>query len=217
MASETDQILTISNQLTLARMAMVPAFILLVVYGMLGWALIVFLAAGVTDMLDGWMARWLHQRTVLGAYLDPIADKMLLTTSFLVFSFKSIPVPNHIPIWATVLFLSRDVIIVVSSLLIYIATGFREFRPSLYGKVTTVLQLAAVLVTIFFNYLGHRSLIARNTVFAAVAATVFSGIHYIVLTRRRLAEPVTVPAVGAADKVEEMELPRRPEASGQID
>ena len=97
IASETDQLFTLSNQLTVARMAMVPIFVLLVMYGMIGWGLLVFLLAGVTDMLDGWLARWLHQRTVLGTYLDPIADKMLLTASFVTLSIQSVPIKNHIP------------------------------------------------------------------------------------------------------------------------
>lgn len=208
IASETDQVFTYSNQLTVLRMAMIPAFILLVMYGMLGWALIIFLAAGLTDMLDGWLARWLHQRTVLGAYLDPIADKMLLTASFVTLTFQSVPVKNHIPLWATVLFLSRDIIIVVSSLLIYIATGFRDFKPSIYGKTTTILQLAAVLCALTFSYWGYTSLIARGMVYAAVAATVYSGIHYVTLTRRRLAEG-TVAVAAPATAVEEIDLQRR--------
>jgi cardiolipin synthase len=209
IASETDHVLTLSNQLTLVRMGMIPVFILLVMYGKLGWALIVFLVAGLTDMLDGWLARWLHQRTVLGTYLDPIADKLLLTASFVTLTFQSMPVKNHIPIWATVIFLSRDVIIVVSSLIIYIATGFRNFWPSIYGKITTVLQLAAVLTSILFSYLDRTSPLARWAVYAAVASTVFSGIHYVVLTRRRLGESTLVPASSSAPPEEERELRRR--------
>lgn len=207
IASETDQLFTLSNQLTVARMAMVPVFVLLVMYGLIGWALLVFLLAGVTDMLDGWLARWLHQRTVLGTYLDPIADKMLLTASFVTLSIQSVPIQNHIPLWATGLFIGRDIIIVVSALIIYIATGFRNFRPSVYGKITTLLQLAAVLATIGFSYLGHQSSIAQATVYAAVAATTFSGFHYIVLMRRRLREEA--PATPVAQEPEDVELHRR--------
>ncbi|MBZ5551674.1 MAG: CDP-alcohol phosphatidyltransferase family protein [Acidobacteriia bacterium] len=206
IASETDQLFTLSNQLTVARMAMVPIFVLLVMYGMIGWGLLVFLLAGVTDMLDGWLARWLHQRTVLGTYLDPIADKMLLTASFVTLSIQSVPIKNHIPFWATALFISRDIIIVVSALIIYIATGFRNFRPSVYGKITTLLQLAAVLTTIGFSYLGYRSFIARGTVYAAVAATAFSGFHYVILMRQRLREE---SAAAVAQQPEDVELHRR--------
>ena len=209
IASETDQLFTLSNQLTVARMAMVPIFVLLVMYGMMGWALIVFLLAGVTDMLDGWLARWLHQRTVLGTYLDPIADKMLLTASFVTLSIQSVPIKNHIPVWATALFISRDIIIVVSALIIYIATGFRNFRPSVYGKITTLLQLAAVLVTIWFSYLGHRSVIARATVYAAVAATAVSGFHYVLLMRQRLGEEALASAAPVSQEPKKVEFHRR--------
>ncbi len=212
IASETDQVFTLSNQLTLLRMGMIPVFILMVIYGQLGWALMIFLIAGITDMLDGWLARWLHQRTVLGAYLDPIADKLLLTASFVVLSIQSVAVKNHfpnqIPLWATVLFISRDVIIVVSSLIIYIATGFRNFRPSLFGKITTVLQLAAVLTTIGFNYLDRVSPVARWAVYTAVAATVFSGAHYLFLTRQRLAEPAAGFSVAASPSADDRALSR---------
>ncbi|MDD5544721.1 MAG: CDP-alcohol phosphatidyltransferase family protein [Acidobacteriia bacterium] len=208
IASETDHVLTLSNQLTLMRMGMVPVFILMVMYDRPGWALIVFFLAGITDMLDGWLARWLHQRTVLGTYLDPIADKLLLVSSFIILTMHSVPLKNHIPLWATVLFLSRDVIIVIASLLIYIATGFRNFRPSVYGKITTVLQLAAVVTNLWFNYLGQPSTVPRMTVYAAVAVTVFSGVHYVLLTRRRLLEePVGTPA--APDNVEQISSQRR--------
>jgi cardiolipin synthase (CMP-forming) len=209
IASETDQLFTLSNQLTVARMAMVPIFVLLVLYGMMGWALIVFVLAGVTDMLDGWLARWLHQRTVLGTYLDPIADKMLLTASFVILSIQSVPIKNHIPVWATALFISRDIIIVVSALIIYIATGFRNFRPSVYGKITTVLQLAAVLVTIWFSYLGHRSFIVRGTVYAAVVATAVSGFHYVLFMRQRLGEEALASAAPVSPEPKEVELHRR--------
>lgn len=214
IASETDQVFTLSNQLTLARMGMIPVFILLVLYGMLGWALVVFLLAGVTDMLDGWLARSLHQRTALGAYLDPIADKLLLTASFVTLTFQSIPLKNHIPLWGTVLFISRDVIIVVSSLIIYIATGFRDFRPSIYGKINTVLQLAAVLSTIWFNYQHQESLLARGIVYAAVASTVYSGLHYVILMRQRLGELAAASAAplvtspSSTESVQKIELRR---------
>ncbi len=208
IASETDQVFTLSNQLTILRMATIPVFIVLVMYGMLGWALLVFLAAGITDMLDGWLARWLHQRTVLGAYLDPIADKMLLTASFVTLTFHSVPTQYHIPLWATALFLSRDVIIVVSSLIIYIATGFRDFKPSIYGKITTVLQLLSVLCVIFFSFLERRTAIVPCVILAAALSTVFSGIHYIFVTRRRLAD-AAAPAAAASSNVEEIDLQRR--------
>ena len=98
----TAQIFTLANQLTLLRMLLIPAFVLLVVYGYFGWALIVFLTAGVTDALDGLIARVAHQKTDLGAWLDPAADKLLLVAAFIVLTLPNLGLVNRIPIWLTI-------------------------------------------------------------------------------------------------------------------
>ena len=91
--------LTLANQITILRIMLIPAFVLLVVYGYLGWALVTFLVAGITDALDGLIARRAGQRTSLGAWLDPMADKLLLVTTFIVLTLPSIPLANHVPLW----------------------------------------------------------------------------------------------------------------------
>ena len=103
--------LTLANQLTIMRIMLIPVFVLLVVYGFLGWALVVFLVAGTTDALDGLIARWTDQRTSLGAWLDPMADKLLLVSTFVVLTMPGLDLANRLPIWLTVLVISRDVII----------------------------------------------------------------------------------------------------------
>ena len=108
----TAQIFTLANQLTLLRMLLIPAFVLLVVYGYFGWALTVFIIAGATDALDGLIARLADQRTDLGAWLDPAADKLLLVTAFIVLTLPNLGLVNRIPIWLTILVISRDVGIV---------------------------------------------------------------------------------------------------------
>ena len=95
-------ILTVANQLTILRIMLVPAFVLLVVYGYLGWSLVAFLVAGITDALDGLIARRAGQRTSLGAWLDPMADKLLLVTTFIVLTLPGIPLTNHLPLWLTI-------------------------------------------------------------------------------------------------------------------
>src|SRR5262249_57336275 len=105
--------LTPANQLTLLRMLLIPAFVILVVYGELGWALAVFITAGVTDALDGLLARLSGQKTTLGAWLDPMADKLLLVSTFVVLTLPGLGLENRLPIWFTVLILSRDVVIVL--------------------------------------------------------------------------------------------------------
>ena len=111
-SSATMTALTPANQLTLLRMLLIPAFVILVVYGDLGWALVVFATAGVTDALDGLIARRSGQKTSLGAWLDPMADKLLLVTTFVVLTLPGLGLANRLPIWLTVLIISRDVVIV---------------------------------------------------------------------------------------------------------
>ncbi|HXT33740.1 MAG TPA: CDP-alcohol phosphatidyltransferase family protein, partial [Vicinamibacterales bacterium] len=123
-------IFTPANQLTLARMLLIPAFVILLIYGYRGWALVVFMTAGLTDLLDGLIARMTGEKTVLGAWLDPMADKMLLVTMFVMLTLPSIGEPNRLPLWFTVLVISRDVAIVATVAVVNLAIGPRTFRPS---------------------------------------------------------------------------------------
>jgi cardiolipin synthase len=129
------RILTVANQLTFLRILIIPAFVLMVTYGYLGWALLAFITAGVTDALDGLIARRANQRTSLGAWLDPMADKLLLVTTFIVLTLPGVPVTNHIPLWLTILLISRDVVIVGVVAIVNLAVGPRTFRPSFLGKL----------------------------------------------------------------------------------
>ncbi len=126
--------LTLANQLTLLRIVLIPAFVLLVVYGYLGSALLVFSRPGLTDALDGLIARRAGQRTSLGAWLDPMADKLLLVTTFIVLTLPGIPLINHMPLWLTVAVISRDIVIVGVVAIVNLAVGPRTFRPSIWGK-----------------------------------------------------------------------------------
>src|SRR5215813_3098488 len=130
---------TTANQLTILRIVFVPVFIILLVYHELGWALTIFVAAGLTDVLDGVIARRYGQKTSIGAVLDPIADKLLMTTSIIVLSLPQMQFPNTIPRWLMILVISRDVFILLVSLLIVLTVGWRTFKPSPYGKASTAL------------------------------------------------------------------------------
>ena len=134
--------LTFANQLTILRIVLIPAFVLLVVYGRLGAALLVFVTAGATDALDGLIARRAGQRTSLGAWLDPMADKLLLVTTFIVLTLPGITLTNHLPLWLTVVVISRDVVILAVVAIVNLAIGPRTFRPSLLGKATTAAFIA---------------------------------------------------------------------------
>lgn len=188
----TSQLLTPANQITILRMAFIPVFVILLLYNHLGWAFFVFLLAGVTDGLDGLMARWLQQKTSLGALLDPIADKLLLTTAFVVLSVKDLELPNLIPLWLTILVLSRDVFLVVSTVIILLITGHRNFPPSIFGKTATLIQIVTLTLVLFFNYLGTNPqwLFVLYPVTGSI--TVFSGLHYIYRGKRMVSEGPTL-------------------------
>jgi cardiolipin synthase len=172
-------IFTLANQLTLLRMLLIPAFVLLVVYGYLGWALVVFALAGITDALDGLIARVTHQKTDLGAWLDPAADKLLLVTTFVVLTLPNIGLANRIPIWLTILIISRDVGIVLTVAIVGLAIGPRTFKPSLLGKAATALFILTCVVVMSFNYLGTTSWIVDAFIWASLATTLASGIDYV--------------------------------------
>jgi cardiolipin synthase len=180
--------LTLANQLTILRIALIPAFVLLVVYGYLGAALLVFSVAGLTDALDGLIARRAGQRTSLGAWLDPMADKLLLVTTFVVLTLPSIPLANHLPLWLTVLVISRDVVIVGVVAIVNLAVGPRTFRPSLLGKATTAAFIITSVVVMLFNYRGERSIIVDIWIWLSLALTLVSSGDYFFRLRRLITE-----------------------------
>jgi cardiolipin synthase (CMP-forming) len=172
-------VLTLANQLTLLRMLLIPAFVILVIYGHLGWALTVFATAGVTDALDGLVARRAGQKTSLGAWLDPAADKLLLVTTFVVLTLPNLGLANPLPIWLTVLIISRDVVIVLTVAVVNLAVGPRTFRPSMFGKIATATYIVTAVVAMLFNYLGYRSIVVTAFVYASLTITIVSSLHYM--------------------------------------
>jgi cardiolipin synthase len=171
--------LTPADQITLLRMFLIPAFVILVVYGYLGLALAAFVAAGVTDALDGVTARRTGRQSRLGAWLDPMADKLLLLGAFVVLTIPGIGLANRLPLWLTVLIVSRDVVIVLTVVIVNLAIGPRTFRPTIPGKIATAVYIATVAVAMFFNYRGYHSTVFDVFVYASLAITLVSGLHYI--------------------------------------
>jgi cardiolipin synthase len=176
--------LTPANQLTLLRVLLVPTFVLLIIYGRMGWALVTFLVAGVTDALDGLIARRSGQKTNLGAWLDPMADKLLLVSAFVVLTLPDLGLMNRLPIWLTVLVISRDIVIVLTVAIINLAVGPRTFRPSVFGKIATLVYILTCLVTLIFNYLDRPSPWVTVFVYASLGITVLSSLHYLFRTAR---------------------------------
>ena len=182
-ALKISQFLSAPNQLTLARMVFLPFIVNKLLDHHYKGALILFLLAGLSDGLDGLLARRLHQQTLLGQYLDPIADKMLLSTSFLVLS-----VVGQIPWRFTVLVFTRDVGILLVSGVLYAIAGLRDFRPSIFGKANTFSQLAAVVFVMLLQFHPVKWVwIARVVSLRAVFAfTIISALHYVYLVGIRL-------------------------------
>jgi cardiolipin synthase (CMP-forming) len=177
------QVLSFPNQLTLLRMVFLPFIVIKLVEGHYLSALILFSLAGVSDLLDGLLARSLGQQTLVGQYLDPIADKLLLSTTFLVLSIL-----HRIPWKFTVLVFSRDISILTASAVLYAIAGLRDFRPSIFGKANTFAQLAAVFFVLMSGITQRRWIdIARLTCLRAVFAfTIISGLHYVFVVGHRL-------------------------------
>jgi cardiolipin synthase len=183
--------LTAANQLTLLRMLLIPAFVILVVYGHLGWALLVFVTAGITDGLDGLIARLSGQKTSLGAWLDPMADKLLLVTTFIVLTLPGLNLANRLPTWLTICIISRDIVIVLTVAVVNLAIGPRTFRPSIYGKIATATYIVTAVAAMLFNYLGYHSVIVDVGIYASLAITLISSFHYIWHARRIIDTPET--------------------------
>ena len=177
------QIFTAPNQLTLLRMIFVPFIVIHLVDGHYLWALSVFVIAGFSDGLDGLLARTLHQQTLLGQYLDPIADKLLLSTIFLVLSIL-----HKIPWKYTVLVFSRDISILAASAVLFAIAGLRDFRPSIFGKANTVSQIGAVFFVLLSQIRPQRWIWIARTEFlrATFFFTIISALHYVILVQRRL-------------------------------
>src|ERR1700752_1000469 len=143
---------TTANQLTILRIVFVPLFIILLVYNELGWALGTFVLGGITDVLDGVIARRFGQKTSIGAVLDPLADKLLMTSSILILSLPQMEYLNTIPRWLMIVIIFRDIFILLVSLIVVLMVGWRVFTPSPYGKASTFMQVLTVLAVLYTNW-----------------------------------------------------------------
>ena len=177
------RIWTVPNQITLLRLGFLPIFLILIAYDRYRWALLVLVVSGLSDGIDGLLARSLNQRSALGAYLDPIADKLLLSTMFLVLSIL-----HKIPWKFTVLVFSRDISILAASAVLFAIAGLRNFRPSIFGKANTFSQISAVFFVLLLEIRPLRWVWIARTVFlrATFIFTILSALHYVILVQQRL-------------------------------
>ncbi len=175
---------TAPNLLTLMRICMAPFLVAAILGGHYAIGFWLFLGAGLTDALDGLLARWLQQRSMLGHYLDPVADKLLLSTLFLVLLHKGL-----MPMTVTVLVFGRDVGILLVAAILYAAAGRREFHPSIFGKANTLAQVAAV-AAVLLHQLTTAVWVGNLREFmldATIVLTIASGLHYAWIASRRSA------------------------------
>ncbi len=182
---------TIPNLLSVLRMGLVPLFIIAVLDGQSLRALILFLVAGVTDALDGFIARFANQQSLLGTYLDPIADKILLTSAYISLSIPSLNHGAQIPVWITVLVIARDLLIVVMAVILALAAGIRTFPPSLLSKINTAAQVVTVMVVLVSPLVPHLEPAATTLLYIVAATTLSSGLHYM-FRMSRLERPSAV-------------------------
>ena len=173
------------NQLTLLRLGMIPFLVIAVLNEHFKTAFFLFVLAGISDGLDGLIARWLKQGTRLGQYLDPIADKLLISTLFLVLTRVGL-----IQRYITVLVFGRDIIILMVCTLLFVTVGLRNFKPSLLGKANTVAQILALTTTLLSRFYAPRLLLAvrQEALWATVGLTTLSGFHYVWIVGKRLSE-----------------------------
>jgi cardiolipin synthase len=182
------------NGLTLLRVLLAPTIVIQLLYDYTGAALLTFLLAGLTDALDGFFARSRRQRTDLGRVLDPLADKALLGSAFV-----TLGVLGDLPLWLVIIGVSRDAILIVGSLLLYVQVGRLGNPPSVLGKATTLLQLVTVLLAMGADLRPRLGAVLSPAVWATAAATVLSGLLYIVQGTRQLSVgSVASPGSGAA-------------------
>ena len=173
--------MNLPNMLTILRILLVPLFVYLLVYSHTAWALAIFVLAGLTDALDGAIARMWNQQTDLGRYLDPLADKLLILSAFVALSALS-----WLPFWVVLIVVSRDVILTVGTVVMHLTQGGFDVNPSLLGKATTFAQLTLVVLTLMMVTGMDVSRYFNGTVWLVVVVTVMSGLHYLYRGIRRL-------------------------------
>jgi cardiolipin synthase len=171
--------MNLPNLLTLTRILLIPLFVILIINQSFSWALIIFALAGITDGIDGLIARITRQRTELGAYLDPIADKLLLSAGFI-----TLAIIEMLPSWLAVIVITRDMIILLGILVMILTNYHPQIRPSLISKVTTTLQILTILLVLMVEYGSIFRLLSKIVIYGTTFFTILSGAHYIYIGTR---------------------------------
>jgi len=175
---------TLPNFITLLRLAALPFFLVAIADGRFDIALGIFVLAGLSDGVDGFLARRFDMRSAIGAYLDPIADKLMLMSSYLFLAIPSYPAEVKVPVWLAVIVISRDFLLLLVALLLILTGARRRFPPSWVGKVTTVTQIITVLFVLCANLWNWPRAIVLIGFGAAATTTILSGFDYVHQTAR---------------------------------
>jgi len=171
--------LNIPNVLTILRVLLIPIFVIFLMNRHFGWSLVIFVVAGITDAIDGGIARITQQKTTLGAYLDPIADKLLLTSAFV-----ALAILKTIPSWLAVIVLTRDVIISLGFMILFLMDRRPEINPTTFSKINTVIQVLTIALALFSRVQDSISGLLSLMIWAAAVTTIMTGLHYIYLGTR---------------------------------
>lgn len=173
--------MTVANLVTLFRVVLIPFFLAALLYQNYEIAFFIFLCAGISDSLDGFIARFFKQKTMLGAIMDPIADKLLLATAYITLAIPQRGEAYIIPIWVTILILSRDILIIVFVIIqfLFFDSEFEQFMPSIWGKITTTFQISYAVGVLFFNAFYLPLVIVNYLMWFTVGFTLISGFHYL--------------------------------------
>jgi cardiolipin synthase (CMP-forming) len=177
------RIWTVPNQITLLRLGFLPFFLILISYEQYRWALLILVLAGLSDAADGLLARQLNQKSALGAYLDPIADKLLLSSSFVILAFE-----KKIAWWLTIIVLSRDILILIVAVVIILISGYQPFPPSIFGKLATFFQILLVFTVVCEAgyHEPHLAMFNKGLMYTVAVFAILSGFHYSIETARKL-------------------------------
>ena len=169
----------VANLLTILRMFLIPVFVIASVYQLHLIAFVMFVVAGITDFLDGYIARYTEHVTDVGKFLDPMADKVMLISVFVILSLDTIGNTNVIPVWVTILVIFRDVFIAIASVVIFFTTEVKALTPSIFGKLSTFTQISAASLYLFCNAFGLSADWLIYLAYAVAVLTIVSGVQYL--------------------------------------
>lgn len=187
-------ILNVPNLISVARILLTPLFVFSLINGQHATAFAVLVAAGATDLLDGFAARQLKQRTRIGFWLDPAADKLMITAAFVALTLPALAAPFHLPVWLTAVVIGRDLMLAIGAAVVILVRGSRIFPPSLAGKFSTVFQVLTVWATTFVLAWGGPASWLPPLYLLTAALTCFSGGLYMLAGFRMLGERRTASA-----------------------